>query len=105
MLSINCFFQITLEITRGFVLFKFMLYRANHLITNGSTVFTGKRQCATFSSFYGGHTVYVRGYLFSLLPLYVSMYPASIEFTNDSVHKKHIGKKTSLKISTEILLP
>jgi len=33
------------------------------------------------------------------------MYPASIQFTNDSFHQKHIGKNTSLKISMEILLP
>jgi len=31
------------------------------------------------------------------------MYPASIQFTNDSFHQKHISKNTSLKISMEIL--
>jgi len=33
------------------------------------------------------------------------MYSASIHFTNDSSHQKHIGKNTSLKISMEMLLP
>ena len=36
--------------------------------------------------------------------MYVSMHPASIEFTNDSFHQTHIGKKIT-KISIEILLP
>src|SRR6218665_1550102 len=71
-MCINCFFQITLEITHRFVLFNLMLCRASHLLTNCLSVFfTGTRYRFIFGVLYGGHTVYMRGYMTSLLPQHV----------------------------------